>query len=218
MNKQTICAMALMGQWLIACSPTEGPEGASALDSTPVTVSHTLYANSGLQANQNGTSNDLTNSLGTVGDTGSMPKRILLTFDLSPLASCVVATAKLVIHYESHTPNGPITFIGQVRAYQIAPTSTLIASQYGATEQLTLGALFTDNQQLTDLSQQDSISLDIKAPLETALSESSNWFTLKIRANNEANGGNSAVLFYVNYGATSGPLTEMRPQLEITCN
>lgn len=146
---------------------------------------------------------DLANGLATVGDTASEPKRVAISFAISDLAGKSLKGAQLNLYFDGRS--SAFTSLGSLKAYQVNGTNALDQSSYAAAESL-LGEVT-----YLGISNSAQVTVDIQDALQAAIDQGEQYFTVKLRFDNESSSGNNAVNFYCNY--TSEPLAGMIPSI-----
>lgn len=153
---------------------------------------------------------DLASGMGTIGDTSSEPKRLLVTFPISSLAGKTVSNAKLRLTYDSKSGSTVISNMGSIYAWKIASHSTFVASDYVAPELTNFLVCGTDAAMNVAVNS-SQFDMDITSALQTSINAGDAYFTVKVRFQTEVNQGSNAVNWYTHY--SSVPLDAKAPRI-----
>lgn len=156
------------------------------------------------------TVSDLASGMGTIGDTSSEPKRVLITFPISSLAGKTVSNAKLRLTYDSKSGTTVVTNMGSVYAWKVASHSSFVASDYAAAELTSFLVAGTDAA-VNAAVQGSQFDMDITSALQTSINAGDAYFTVKVRFQTDVNQGSNAVNWYTHY--SSVPLDAKIPRI-----
>lgn len=151
----------------------------------------------------------ISNGMGTLGDSSSQPKRLVMTFPISSLSGKQMKSAKLRIVYDSKSSTSIISNLGAIRAYTISPHATIVSADWSLSENLMLN-LITSTGALPS-AQYQVVEVDVQSALQSAINVHDSYLTVKIRHDSDLAGGTNTFNFFVHY--SSVPLNAYIPRL-----
>jgi hypothetical protein len=199
---------------LSANTITENPQPASStppitsIAASPSLVPFKIKTSAASIVFSSGSIADLGNGIMTVGDTSSDPKRGVVTFPLSSLTGKTLSSVKLNLYFEAQGGN-IISNLGAIRAYKIAPRSSIDASAYSASELDNVSVI----EAFSSFTQGQRFELDVKNMALNALSLGETYLTFKIRTDQSSGSGNTAFNFYCLYNTTTPEVINYVPNL-----